>query len=91
MSFEAQKYLSVDRLERINKDMQLILYSPGICVLLSEGRYITDIRMQPRYLENWSGLNWTLYFTVRALFIKISILQFYHARRLAYAVGSFIQ
>ena len=33
-------------IERINKDMQLILYSPGIWVIHSEGRYITDIRMQ---------------------------------------------
>ena len=34
------------RIERINKDMQLILYSPGIWVTHTEGRYIADNRMQ---------------------------------------------
>ena len=39
-------YIVSERIIRINKDMQLILYSPGIWVIHSEGRYITEIRMQ---------------------------------------------
>ena len=41
-----ENLLCFNEIKRINKDMQLILYSPGIWVIHSEGRYITDIRMQ---------------------------------------------
>ena len=47
MSFDIKFwFLRCTQIIRINKDMQLILYSPGIWVIHSEGRYITDIRMQ---------------------------------------------
>ena len=41
------------KIERINKDMQLILYSPDIWMLHTEGRYIAGYsHVTPRYLEN---------------------------------------
>jgi len=38
--------LPAHEIERINKDMQLILYSPEYLGQHTEGRYIADIRLQ---------------------------------------------
>ena len=46
------------RIERINKDMQLILYSPEYLGQHTEGRYIADIPMQKKQMticENIPG------------------------------------
>ena len=41
-----------DKIERINKDMKLILYSPELLGLHSEDDDIADIRMQKQANDN---------------------------------------